>query len=161
MYFSHPVDRMQDKMKCITFDSHNGMLKIDVHMCNRMEQNIRNNKANNYFLENDNEQIVLLKKLIILSFIYGKTNSNLNKYMTCSRKASREVKQNLLNEIYELEVKESDYTLLDLLVPYRYLIYEHVKDLKVILKKNKITTKIEAKGTSCFHVIETAFYDGK
>ena len=107
-----------------------------------------------------NEQISLFKKLVILNLV-KKDEINLKIYMYKSTgKVPRTAKENILNRIYDNECKESSYSLLDLLLPFRYLIKNKVKELKNLFELNHIILDKKVVGMSSFIDIEYAIYEG-
>ncbi|XP_031781315.1 uncharacterized protein LOC116416563 [Nasonia vitripennis] len=107
----------------------------------------------------DNQQVVMLKKLIVLSIVANSSNSDLNRFMNCTKKVPFEVKENIFKVIY-VEIKRVYFTFLDLLIPYRYLIKEKVLEYLNILKSNKINIQNELKNLSSFSDKEVVFYEG-
>ncbi|XP_031788832.1 uncharacterized protein LOC107981536 [Nasonia vitripennis] len=106
----------------------------------------------------DNQQVVMLKKLIVLSIVANSSNDDLNRFMNCTKKVPFKVKENILKVIY-VEIKRVYFTFLDLLIPYRYLIKEKVLEYLNILKSNKINIHNELKNLSSFSDKEVVFYE--
>ncbi|XP_058789093.1 uncharacterized protein LOC131663044 [Phymastichus coffea] len=116
-------------------------------------------KAFSYGLKyNSNQQILMLRKLIISSLINGH-HLGLRQYMNSNKSLlPLNVKKNLLDALYG-KVNKHLITLLDLNKQYRFLIIENVKYFEKVLRQhNKNIHKI-VQGSCSFEDTEGLFYE--
>ncbi|OXU17631.1 hypothetical protein TSAR_004987 [Trichomalopsis sarcophagae] len=73
--------------------------------------------------DDESEQLLLLKKLIILSIV-TENNPDFNRFMSSVSRISRIIKQRILEALFQDDFKEYHYSLLDLMMPYRCQIRE-------------------------------------
>ncbi|XP_031786634.1 histone-lysine N-methyltransferase KMT5C isoform X1 [Nasonia vitripennis] len=107
----------------------------------------------------DNQQVVMLRKLIVLSIVANGSNSDLNRFMNSTKKVPFNVKANILKIIYVEDIKQVYFMYLDLLIPFRYLIKEKILEYLNTLKSNKINIQDELKNLSSFSEKEVVFYE--
>ncbi|XP_058810329.1 uncharacterized protein LOC131675378 [Phymastichus coffea] len=107
--------------------------------------------------DDDNEQIIMLRKLIIFYFTTDR-NYDLNVYMSCSSmQTSKKVKENIVKTMYG-EVKTYLISLLDINKPYRYIIKKKVISLKNFFGSHYESFVYSALEHCRFEDIENRFY---
>lgn len=102
-----------------------------------------------------------MKKLIILN-CFSKSNGALVKYMQGTDRIKRETKKIILESIYDVQsIKDSHYTLLDLLVANRHLIKQKIREVEILPKKSNINFQKSCEGMATFSDVELTFYEGR
>lgn len=106
-----------------------------------------------------NQQIVMLKKLIIFNLTFER-DFDLNQFMNCaSIRTHKKVKKYIIQKMYG-EIRDNLVSLLDFNKPYRFLIKKKVKYFNDLLSQHEKYFQIIVADASSFEDNEILFYEG-
>ena len=87
-------------------------------------------------------------------------NSHLNYFMSNKKRIPRNHKQSILETVYDIGIKEYHYSLLDLLMGFRYVIREKKEEFDALFNIYKINFRSKVIGVTSFEDAEYIFYEG-